>query len=228
MKHAQVFFVFACFILALSPFAARGTTFTLSDSALMSLDYDFIYYSNQSGTITKITDVPGPGVQFDISFPDPLEKKGTVPDIFWTSCIYGGQGIFAHRDISTYNSFALKFTLISATGISSPDEVGLLAVGALINQSQHTYAYQPKGLTFYDPTYPSSAVSITPTDSSQISLVGFTCYIPEGSAAGNWDPTGAKVSILVQAAPNAVVITPEPATLLLLGLGAVALRRKRS
>lgn len=219
-----------CFLIAY-PFAANGTTFTLSDSALMSLDYDFIYYFGQSVTMTSITDVPGTGVIFDFSFPDPHNLQGEVPELFWTSCIYGGHGILTQQDISAYNAFALKITMISATGMSAPDEVGMLGVGALINQSQHEFAYQPQGISLNDPQYPPSAISVTPTDSARINLIGFTAYIPywmySPSSSNPWDPTGAKISLLVEPAPGAVVITPEPVTLFLFGLGAAMLRRKR-
>jgi hypothetical protein len=216
-------------LLVLHPFPARGETFTLSDSALMSLDYD--YYLTDSATITNIQDVEGSGVQFDILYPDTRNNiQGKTPSLYWTSCIYGGNGTLTNRDISTFDAFALKITLVSASGISSPDEVGPLVVGALINQLDYVYAYQPQVISTNDPYSPPSATSVTTTDASQIQLIGFTCNIPywwyDASSPSPWDPDGARISLLVEPAPGAVVITPEPATLLLLGLGAVMLRRR--
>jgi hypothetical protein len=175
------------------------------------------------------------GVQFDILYPDTRNNiPGETPSLFWTSCIYGGKGTLTNRDISMFDTFALKITLVSASGISSPDEVGPLVVGALINQANYVYAYQPQVIATNDPYNPPSATSVTTTDASQIKLIGFTCnipywwYAPQGPLGPSpWDPHGAIISLLVGPAPNAVVITPEPATLLLLGLGGLAIVRKR-
>ena len=231
MKHAQMFFVFVCFVLALSPFAARGTTFTLSDSALKSLDFDYTSGYPQGITITNVTDVAGPGVKFDISFIDPLYIHGKPPSLYWTSSIYGGSGALTGRDISSFDAFALKITLVSASGVSSPGEVGPIVVGALINQTQSdVYAYQPQVIAFNDLYNPASATSTTPTHASRIHLVGFNCSIPDWwytPSTSPWDPQGARISLLVEPAPGAVVITPEPATLLLLGLGAAAIRKRQ-
>jgi hypothetical protein len=230
MKTNQVIFsIISLSLLALYPFAACGTTFTLSDSALMSLDYDYPVYYGQSPIAVNITDVAGSGVKFDFTFPDPLNSKGKIPSLCWTSSIYGGNGTLANRDISTFDAFALKITLVSAAGISSPGEVGPLVVGALINQSEYTYAYRPEVIAA-DGSFPASATSVTTTDASQIQMIGFTCDIPYWwytSSTSPWDPTGARISLLVEAAPGAVVITPEPATLFLLTLGGLTVLRKK-
>jgi len=217
-------------ILVLCPFAVCGTTFTLSDSALMSLDYDYPYYSNQSATITNITDVEGPGVRFDIMYPDPHYIRDQMPDLFWTSCIYGGNGTLTGIDISSFDAFALKFTLLSANGVSVPAATGPVIVGALINLSDATYAYRPEVIAFNDPYEPASATSVTTLDVTQIEFIGFTCHPPywwyDETLPNPWDPDGAIISLLVEQANDAVVITPEPATLLLLGAGIAFLRRK--
>ena len=233
MKNVRVILsIISLSLLALYPFAVCGTTFTLSDSALMSLDYDYHYYSGQSATMVNITDVAGPGVKFDFTYPDPRNSQGEIPSLYWTSCIYGGNGALANRGISTFDAFALKITLVSATGVSSPGEVGPLVVGALINQSQYVYAYQPQVLATNDPYTPTSATSVTTTDASQIQLIGFTCNIPywwyNSSSPSPWDPAGARISLLVEPAPGAVVITPEPATLFLLTLGGLFLRKRKA
>ncbi len=221
-------------VLVLCPFAAHGASFTLSDSALMSLDYDYPCYSNQSATITNITDVEGPGVRFDIMYPDPRYIRDQMPDLFWTSCIYGGNGSLSGIDISSFDAFALKFTLLSANGVSVPDATGPVIVGALINRADYMWAYRPEVIAIDDPYDPPNATSVTTSDVTQIEFIGFTChppywwYDPEGPLGPNpWDTDGAIISLLVEPAPGAVVITPEPATLFLLGLGSLALLRKR-
>ncbi len=214
-------------ILVLCPFAAQGASFTLSDDALMRLDYK---YSGKDTIMKSITDVGGLGVRFDFLYPDPQKIRGMSPSLYFTSCIYGGSGALTGIDIGSFDAFALKFTLVSAIGISSPDEVGPLVVGALINESNYAYTYQPQVISTNEP-YPPSATSVTTTDASQIKLIGFTCNIPywwyNESLPSPWDPDGATISLLVEPAPGAEVIVPEPATLLLLGLGVVILRKRK-
>ena len=229
MKNARIISgIISFYLVVLYPFTAYGTSFTLSDDALMSLDYKYPYGGHT--TISSITDVTGPGVQFDILYPDPQEIRGLHPSLYFTSCIYGGNGSLTAIDISSFDAFTLKFTLLSANGVSLPDAVGPVVVGALINRSDALYAFNPKVIAINDPV---SATSVTTTDAVQIDLIGFTCYIPcwwydpEGPLGPSpWDPDGATISLLVEPAPGAVLIIPEPATFLLLGVGVAFLRRK--
>jgi hypothetical protein len=227
MKNTWIVSCIISWSLLVCPLAAHGTSFTLSDEALMSLDYK---YSGEDTIMNSITNVAGPGVQFDFLYADPRNSNGKEPALYWTSCIYGGSGTLTGIDISSFDAFSLKFTLVSANGVQSPDAVGPLVVGALINQSGAAYAYRPEVIAINGP---ASATSVTTTDASQIDLVGFVCnipywwYDPEGPLGPSpWDPDGAIISLLVEPAQDAVIITPEPATLLFLCAGAAFLRRK--
>ena len=211
-------FVIICSILALFPFAAYGLTFTLSDDAIMALDYNdhafFPYISNEA-PILAITDVNGSGVQFDILFSDPHNYTGQYPPVLdRTSSVRGGNGVFVGRDISMFDAFALKFTLLSAKGVSTPDAVGSLAVSSVINEAVYEWAFNPEYIAINDSYLPASATSLTTTNANQISTVGFYCYLPYGNDDENylnpWDPCGAIVSILVEPAPGAVVMTSDP------------------
>ncbi|MFA5251799.1 MAG: hypothetical protein WC454_04355, partial [Phycisphaerae bacterium] len=85
MKNVRIIsHIISLSLLVLCPLVAHGTSFTLSDDALMSLDYDFPYHGMQS-EITSITNVAGPGVRFDILYPDPLYVQGQMPTVSWTS-----------------------------------------------------------------------------------------------------------------------------------------------
>jgi hypothetical protein len=224
MKNVHIVFCIICVLSAV----ANATTFTLSDDALKKLDYNY----QGSCSVVGITDVAGPGVRFDLRYPDPRNINGQAPYLYLVSCIDGGSGALTGRNISMFDSFALKVTLLSASGVSSPDAVGPVIIGALINYSNYSsaYAYRPEVISINGPD-PTSATSITTTSATQIKLVGFVCNIPDwwysGSPRPNpWDPQGANISLLVEQAPGATVI-PEPATICLFAFAGLMLRRKK-
>src|SRR4030042_803338 len=175
-----------CFIIILQflvpcTFAAPGLTFTLSDDAIMALDcnnpyYDDSYYENSN--ILAITDVNGQGVQFDILFPDPAQSHNGDPVMYRVSSPYKGQSVFAGRDISMFDSFALKFTLLSFSGISLPSAARPIYVGSLMTVGD-TWSYDSEFIVINSPYYPSSKTLVISTEGAEkINLIGFTCYIP--------------------------------------------------
>jgi hypothetical protein len=220
MKHAQMLFIVICSLLALFPFAANALTFTLSDDAIMALDYNesTIYHPPYYGGDTHllaITDVNGPGVQFDILFSDPQNKRGQSPAFYWNSSLYGGKGVLAGRDISMFDAFALKFTLLSAKGVSLSDSKGPVYVGSMLTRAHSLWGFYPVVIEIDDSYNPVSTTSLITTDAvSQMNTVGFVCYLPywwyDESYPNPWDPCGAIVSVLVEPAPGAVVLTSDP------------------
>ena len=214
-------------ILAISPMfvllnasPALSDNFTLSDSALMSLDSPTFF--SYTSIVTRQEDVAGPGVEFDIHFPG-----NEYPDssIAWVSSDESGTGLLSGINVSMYDNFDLKFTLVSIDGISTPDVGGLIHVGAMIGPSEDSlWSYRPSRIDLVSGTsYSPTAVSSTTVETDYTSLLGIHIWLYEPS---DWSPLGTDITLLVEAAPDAVPI-PEPATLLLLGLGTVMLRRKR-
>jgi len=181
-------------VLALGSFGtlAMAESFTLSDDDLMLLDYHF--YRHSSSEVIYKTDVEGPGVEFDIYFPDNTRKNKSVT---YVSCKNGGEGILTGIDISAYDAFALKFTLVSVNDSNSPDAGGTLLVGALINRG-YTHAFRPEVINLLPQR--NTAISSTTTDANDISIIGFTAYFLEPDG---WDPNGSTVRLLIEAAPNA-------------------------
>lgn len=190
-----VFAIVALMALGLSDTAVITESFTLSDDDLMLLDRHF-HHSSMAEIIDK-RDVEGPGVEFDIHFPNTNSPNHSIT---YVSCKNGGEGSLVGIDISDYDAFALKFTLISVNDSNSPDAGGSLVVGALINHG-YSHGYRPKVISLRPQR--QTAISSTSTDANDISIIGITAHF---LTPGGWDPNGSTVKLLVEPAPNAVLL----------------------
>jgi hypothetical protein len=191
MKNATIILT-----LALFSTLAIAKDFTLSDDDLMLLDRHFYHFST-SEVISK-TDVEGPGVEFEIYLPD---TNGPGDSIDYVSCTNGGEGSLTGIDISEYDAFSLKFTLVSVNDSNSTEAGGYLVVGAFINIGR-SYGYRPERVSLRPQR--NSAISTTKTDdANDISIIGFTAHLasPKG-----WDPNGSTIKLRVEAAPNAEIL----------------------
>ena len=187
--------VVAILTLGLFGTLAIAENFTLSDDDLMLLDRHFNCVS--SSEVIYKTDTEGPGVEFDIHFPDTNSPNHLIT---YVSCKNGGEGLLTGIDISDYDAFALKFTLVSVNDSNLPDAGGTLVVGALIN-SPYSYAYRPEGISLQPGR--NTAISSTKTDANNTSIIGFTAHFltPDG-----WDPNGSTVRLLIEPAPDAELL----------------------
>jgi len=174
----------------------KSDKFTLSDDDLMLLDRHFHHYST-SEVISK-TNVAGPGVEFEIYLPD-INTPGR--SISYVSCENGGEGLLTGIDISDFNAFSLKITLVSVNGSSSHDAAGALVVGAMIN-SPRSYAYRPEVVSLKPQR--NSAISTTKTDGANVtSIIGFTAHL---FTTKGWDPNGSTIRLRVEAARNSEIL----------------------
>ncbi len=220
MKDVKIFFFVLILSFLLFPFTSHALTFTLSDDAIMALDYnnqDSYYNCGPDAHIIAITDIPGPGVQYNILFSDPYSNGPWWPALEWISSVRDGNGILAGRDVTMFDAFALKFTFLSAGGVSLADTPGFVTVGAYLD-----WAYHPEDIAINllnSPVNPPlsavSSTSLMGLPAEKIYKVGFTCYIPfwyydDDISSAPWDPNGAIVSILVEPAPDAVVMNCDP------------------
>ncbi len=174
---------------------AMTKSFTLSDEDLMLLDWHNDRYS--SATVINKTDVPGPGVEFTIRFPDNTSKNNSVT---YVSCKSGSDGLLTGADINDFDAFALKFTLLSVNDSNAPDAGGSLVVGALIDMG-YSWGYRPEIINLQPQR--NTAVSLTATDANEISIIGITAHFLEPQG---WDPNGSTMKLLVEAAPNAEIL----------------------
>ena len=227
-KHTLMTVLTALFLFMISS-RTYAIVFTLSDQALLLLDtnYDVGYYPKMTATVIDKRDIAGAGIEFDIKY-----FGNNTPDntMYWSSSIGKGQGLLAGINISGFDAFGLEFKILSINGSSAPGAEGPIIVGSLINQKTSSYAYHPETIGLANE--PSkSAISITTTDADIIETIGFVSNIPSwwynAQNPNPWNPNGSIVTLLVKPLAGATVVTPEPATLLLLGLGGLFLKRKK-
>ena len=220
--HISAVAVF-CAVVLLQPGLAPATNITLSKGGLMALDY--YYYSSDTARVVGRTP-SGTGIEFSIWYPG---NHGNDDGLYFVSSKNGGTKKLVGINISPYDAFTLKFTLVSVNGSSTPDTAGPLIVGAIINNSEGgPYAYQPKVIGF-NPGDSVFATSQTATTADTISIVGIVANIPSWwwtPETNPWPESGALVKLLIEPVPGAVAI-PEPTAMLLVGIGGLAVIGKR-
>jgi hypothetical protein len=201
MKKLKILLII--FVAGLSAVPATGQNFTLSDAGLMSLDW----YPGNAATITNRTNISGPGVLFYIHFPGNEQPDSVFQ---YLSCEYGGTGLLAGLDVSMYDAFELKFTIVSINGVSTPDVGGLISVGSVIGPYDgNSSAYRPAWIDLVGgPPYDPTAISSTSVKTDQTSLLGILVWLFDPS---DWNPSGTNLTLLVEPVPGAVALPKLPA-----------------
>src|SRR5664280_2307113 len=172
-------FTFGCALTVVQPVTASD--FTLSDSAILSLDYNMPFSAGSpppTASVVSKQDTPGIGVQFNLHF-----VSTNWPDniLSWISSSSYGTGALTTMSVGSYSNFCLKFTLLSIDGSTSGSQIAL--VGSLIGPYQAaSWAYNPDPVSLSG-YYPSSAVSTMAVTSATLSNIGF---IVEVWPYGGW------------------------------------------
>ncbi len=168
---------------------------TLSQEQLVFLDWHSPHRRGTQVEAKRI--VAGAGVEFDIYFPPNI--LGGSP-LNFVSSGEGARGLLTGADIRGYESFALKFTLISINGESQADMKQKLAVGAVIgpNATGQLSSYEPFTVGMGDEE--RSVTAKTPVHTNKIYQIGFHV---EKLNPQEWNPAGSIVTVLVEPAEEA-------------------------
>jgi len=190
----KMFFVIILVLLELMAPKASAIKLTLSDEGLMALDEYSTYYPDMKPTILEKRDIEGSGVEFDIYFP-----SNKFPDnyICYVLSEQKLKEVFQGIDTVSCDAFELKFTLIFVDESNSPDNEGVLIVGAKING-----AYRPEAISL-SKSHPETVISTTRMDTDRISKAGFVAHI---STPRGWDPNGTAITLLIEPVPDSVSV----------------------
>jgi len=175
---------------------------TLSEQQLASLDWQT---PRRPGPYVKDKRVvAGPGVEFDIYFPSNTPGNRSLN---FVSSGEGGTGTMVGADISGYEEFALKMTVVSINGQSGPDLKQKLVAGALIGPTttRQVSTYEPVtlGLAASDKT----AIAKTSGLADRIYQIGFHVHMLNPQ---DWDPSGSVLTLQVGPVEDGQVSSAPP------------------
>ncbi len=163
---------------------------TLSEEQLLFLDWHLAYRSGAYVKEKRI--VPVSAVEFDIYFPSNNPDCRSLDII---SSGEGGIGSLVGIDIRGYETYALKFTLVSINGQNEPDMKQKLIAGALIGPTDEgrLSTYEPVILGFADSE--KRVIAKTPVTADKIYQIGFHVHMLNPQ---DWDSSGSIMRFRVE------------------------------
>ena len=177
--------------------ASTFPTLTLSRSQLMFLDWDGEVASRAKVVRKRI--VGDSAVEIDIHFPSNRPGNRSID---YVSSGTGGRGALVGLDVREYESFVLRFTLVSIDGAIGSDMTHELAVGAVIGptaEGKHS-GYTPT--TLGGVAGRTTAISTTPVGAGGIYEIGIHAHMVKPE---DWSPAGSMVTIRVEPVQNATI-----------------------
>lgn len=181
----------------LSASVTESPVLTLSGEQLACLDWD----GNEASRarVMRKRGVGHSAVEFDIQFPS--NEPGNCA-VDYVSGGIGGRGILIGLDVSSLETFALQFTLISIDGVTGSDAPRELAVGALLGPTATGKLSHFVPVTLGGSSGWASAVSSTPIEADRVYLIGFHAHLvnPE-----QWPASGSKVTLRVEPVVDATI-----------------------
>lgn len=163
---------------------------TLSEDELLLLDWHLAYSSGAHVKEKRI--VPGPAVEFDIYFPSNSPDSRSLDIV---SSGEGGRGNLVGTDIRGYETFALKFTLVSVNGQSEPDMKQRVVAGAVIGPTGkgRLCTYEPVILGLADSE--KTVIAKTSVSADKIYQIGFHVHMKNPE---DWDRSGSIMRLRVE------------------------------
>lgn len=186
----------------ISPPVQESPILTLSADQLVFLDWDGGSASRAKVVRKRVAGASA--VEFDLYFPS--NEPGSRA-LNYVSSGSGGRGKLIACDVSAFDTFSLKFTLVSVDGVPGSDEVQELAVGALIGPTAAGKLSTTAPVTLGTSPGRETAVSSVPVAVDRIYQIGFHVNMvnPE-----KWRPSGSRATIRVEPVEGAT-LCPWPA-----------------
>lgn len=230
-RHGLLVLVLMILVLLNACSFLPAESFTLSNQALLVLDWNnqhrFIPTYILNVEIVDVRDVPGSGVEFDIFYPDKTDASGiNNTNLEWVSSNQGASGALVGIDVSAFDTFELKYTLLSINGNTTTGTGINLIVGSILGPtaSGAEFGFSPNPISLSG-THSATAIPQTTVGTDVIQMVGFTAYIPDWISPNNWSSDGSLVTLLIEPAPGVTQI-PEPTMTAILLIGIAVLKQK--
>lgn len=169
-----------------------GRTLTLEPRQLMQLDFSSL--NRRGARVENRRVVSGPGVEFEIYFPD--NSPGSC-SLSFVSSGTGGRGTLVGADIRAYEAFALKLTLVSINGRSDRKMKQKLVAGAVIGPTAtgRLTSYEPVALSLLPSERTVTAVTVAAAE--EVYEIGFHLHAEN---CEDWDANGSRIVLKVEAA----------------------------
>ncbi len=173
-----------------------GNFLTLSEEQLLLLDWHIAYSGGAHVKDKRI--VPGSGVEFDIYFPSNSPDCRSLDIV---SSGVGGEGRLVGADISGYETYALKLTLVSVNGQSEPDMKQKIVAGAVIGPTNRGQLRTYEPVTLGMAASEKTMIAKTSVSADKIYQIGFHVHMQNPQ---DWDQSGSIMRLRVEPAGEEV------------------------
>lgn len=175
-------------------------TLTLPADQLVQLDWHSPH--RRGGRIENIRPV-GDGVEFDIDFPS---NNPGDNEVTYVSSGEGGLGLLVGMNVSGYETFTLKFTLVSINGTAAAPELDKqITVGAVIGPTAGRIRDCDRQILSLNGAE-RSAVSSTVMRTTELYQIGFYAGMKNPKA---WSEKPTKLTLRIEPVENAGRV-PQP------------------
>ena len=181
--------------------SASGTL-TLSVEQLGWLDWSRPAASRPKVVAQRV--VEGVGVEFDIQFPS---NRPGARSVDYVSSGSGGRGVMVGLDVEGYETFALKFTLLSVDGAAGSALPHQVVVGALTGPTADgkVFGYKPLSLAFGSGRV--TGIARTPLGLGRIRQIGIHAHMENPDV---WSSDKTLLTLRVEPVSDGAVLAVSP------------------